>query len=162
QPYNLPTGDSSKTIYQQIQKDISSIKVDTIVLQNVDFIYINKSRQAKETRLFNIKLFFSDILIDSSTQFDQQRFLFAKNCLVSLKDYSINTSDSLYRFKIEGIEIATTARAMQLKTLTFQPRVSVKQFYEHLKHQQDRFEVSLKEASFTNINWWSILAEESF
>ncbi len=58
QPYNLDDKDSSKTVYEKIQKDISSIRLDTVILQNIDLIYKNRSHQNKETRLSNVKSFF--------------------------------------------------------------------------------------------------------
>jgi hypothetical protein len=161
QPYNVPEDDSSKTVFEKIKKDISKIQVDTIILNNIDFIYNNTSLH-KVTRLSNVKLFFSDILLDSLSQFDKQRFLFAKNCLISIKDYTVNTSDSLYRFKIGEIEIQTKNQAMQLKKLQFMPRVPVQAFYKKIKHQQDRFEVTTEQISFNKIDWWAIIGEESF
>lgn len=161
QPYNVPEDDSSKTVFEKIKKDISKIQVDTIILNNIDFIYNNTSLH-KVTRLSNVKLFFSDILLDSLSQFDKQRFLFAKNCLISIKDYTVNTSDSLYRFKIGEIEIQTKNQAMQLKKLQFMPRVPVQAFYKKIKHQQDRFEVTTEQISFNKVDWWAIIREESF
>lgn len=45
QPYNQPARDSVPSVYELIQKDIRSIKVDTIVLQNVDLIYTNRNQK---------------------------------------------------------------------------------------------------------------------
>jgi hypothetical protein len=162
QSYNKPDQDSSKSVYERISKDISSIKLDTLIIQNINLIYKNKTLDNKETRLSNVKLFFSDVLVDSSTQQDKERFMFAKNCLISLKDYILNTSDSLYRFKIADIEIQTRNEAMQLKKLQFTPRVPVQTYYQRIKHQQDRFEINVDQVSFKRVKWWAILAEESF
>lgn len=162
QPYNLPDVKETKSIFEKIQKDISKIQVDTIILNDIDFLYTNTSRNNKLTRFSNIKLFFSDILLDSTTQFDRNRFFFARNCLISIKDYTVNTSDSLYRFKIGEIEIQTKNEAMQLKKLQFVPRVPVQTFYKKVKHQQDRFEVTTEQISFNKVDWWAIIGEESF
>lgn len=162
QPYNLQDTVWAKNIYQQIQKDISSIKVDTLMLHNIDFIHKNLDKKNKETRLSNVKIIFSDILLDSSSQFDQERVLFAKSCLINLKDYSVNTSDSLYRFSIGEIDIQTKIKAMQLKKLQFEPRLSVNKFYHKVKHQQDRFQLSFDEVNFSRVDWWQMLSEESF
>ncbi len=161
QPYNLPDVKETKSIFEKIQKDILKIQVDTIILNDIDFLYTNTSRNNKLTRLSNVKLFFSDILLDSTTQFDRNRFFFATNCLISLKDYTVNTSDSLYRFKVGEIEIQTKNQAMQLKNLQFVPRVPVQTFYKKVKHQQDRFEVTTEQISFNEVDWWSIMGEES-
>lgn len=103
-----------------------------------------------------------DLLIDSSTQFDTDRFFFAKRALISLKKYTYNTPDSLYRFAVNDIDIKTNSRTMSLKQVSFQPRGSIERFYQVLKHQQDRFNLSIHEVTFQHIDWWSLLAEESF
>lgn len=160
QPYNIQD-DSVKTVYQQIRKDISGIKVDTIILQNIDFTYNNQSRN-KQTQLLNVNIFFTDILIDSSTQFDRQRFLFAKNCMISVKDYKSKTTDNLYGISIQDIQIRTARQAIKLSGLRFEPMLSEKKFYQRVRHQQDIFTMSIREINFTAVNWWAILAEESF
>lgn len=160
QPYNIQE-DSVKTVYQQIRKDISGIKVDTIILKNIDFTYTNQSRN-RQTRLSNVKIFFSDILIDSSTQFDRQRFLFAKNCIISVEDYKIKTTDGLYGMSIEDINIQTAGQAIQLSGIHFKPMLSEKKFYQQVRHQQDIFTLSIQKINFNTIHWWAILSEESF
>lgn len=161
QPYNVEA-DSSQTVYQQIHKNISSLQIDTIMLNNIDFIYLNRNRQNKQTRLSNVKLMFSDILIDSSTQYDYQRVLFAKQCLVSLKDYNMTTTDKLYRFSVDDIQIKTSVHAIKLQGIRFKPTLSAKNFYQRVRHQHDIFELFVEEVNFTAVNWWAILAEESF
>ncbi|MEJ7768226.1 MAG: hypothetical protein WKF89_10480 [Chitinophagaceae bacterium] len=161
QPYNVPDDEEPKTLYQQIQKDVSSIKVDTLILQNIDFIYKNTARKDKLTRLLNIKVVFADILIDSSTQADKERVLFAKSCLINLKDYTLSTSDSLYRLRVGEIDIQTLPKAMQLKKVQFLPRGTINNFYKKIGHQQDRFELSFDQVNFSRVEWWEMLAEES-
>jgi hypothetical protein len=160
QPYTLAE-DSSRTIFQQIQKDLNNIKIDSIILNEIDFVYKNVTKK-KEERLLNLKVFMQDFLIDSSTQFDQQRFLFAEKALITLKDYKMNTPDSLYRFSVGDLRIETNTRQMHLDEVTFKPRVSTAAFYKVVKHQKDKFDISVKGLKFTVLDWWSLLAEETF
>jgi hypothetical protein len=154
--------DSSQTIYSLIKNDINRINVDTIILQNIDFIFTNKDKKNKQTRLTDVKLFFAGILIDSTTQYDQQRFLYAEKSLISLKEYSLNTDDGLYRFGMKELEVNTQSNEMSLKGLKFQPLVSTASFYARLKHQQDKFDVDIGDIRLGRVNWWALLAEESF
>jgi hypothetical protein len=163
QPNNKPgTNDSSQTVYSLIKKDINRINVDTIILQNIDFIYTNKDKKNKQTRFTDVKLFFTGILVDSVTQYDQQRFLYAEKSLISLKDYTMNTDDGLYRFGIRELEINTHSSEMLLKNIKFKPLVSTAGFYAKLKHQQDKFDIDIHDVRIGQVNWWALLAEESF
>jgi hypothetical protein len=160
QPYKLAE-DSSRTIFQQIQKDLKNIRIDSIILNDIDFVYKNVTKK-KEERLLNVKVFMQRFLIDSATQFDQQRFLFAQEALITVKDYKLNTPDSLYRFSVGDVRIQTASKVMHLNEVKFQPRVSPPVFYRAVKHQKDRFDISVKELKFTIVDWWSLLAEEAF
>lgn len=162
QPYRLPAEDSTFTIFQRLKKDIRSVKVDTIILQNVDCIYTNRNKQDKQTRFSNVKLFFTDILLDSSTQYDKQRFLFAKNGYISMDNYALDTGDSLYRFSMDKLLIQTNKNAMQLHGVQLVPLLATDEFYERIRHQQDRVELSADAVHFENIDWWAMLAGESF
>ena len=160
QPYKLPE-DSSRTIFQHIQKELKNIRIDSIILNDIDLIYKNVTKK-KEERLLNVKVFMQRFLIDSATQFDQQRFLFAQEALITFKDYRLNTADSLYRFSVGDVQIQTASKMMRLEEVKFQPRVSPRVFYRAVKHQKDRFDITVKELKFTIVDWWSLLAEEAF
>ena len=160
--YNVSDeGDSSKTVYQLIQKDVKRIKIDSILLNNVSFIYTNRSRQDQQTRLLNVKLVFSDILMDSTTQFDRQRFFFTKTGLISLKDYAIKTGDSLYRITMQDIQIQTHTRSIQVSQLKFTPRLSRDKFYNRVKSSKDIYDVAIGQVNLLDIDWWTSIAEES-
>ena len=48
-----------------------------------------------------------NILIDSSTQFDQKRFLFAEEVRISVRILKARTEDSLYFLKCGSVNIST-------------------------------------------------------
>ena len=162
QPYNVgEENDSSRTIYQQIQKDIRRIKVDAVRLNDVDFIYTNKNRGNKQTRLLNINLLFTDILLDSTTQFDHGRFFFTKTGQINLKNYTLNTDDGLYQFSVRNIGIQTHTKEIQLSGLQLKPRLSKKNFYKQVKVSKDIYELAIGQVNLSEVDWWSSMAEES-
>ncbi len=161
QSYNVKGDDSSKTVYELIKKDISRIKVDTILLNNVDLQYINGDRQNRETRLENMKLFFADILIDSSTQYDHSRFFFSRTGLVSLNNYTQKTADSLYRLRIPSIKIRTHHKEIELDSLQFKARIPVRDFYKRVKVAKDYYDVLIKKIFLSDIDWWASMSDES-
>ncbi len=159
--YQTINTDSAKTVYEQISKDVSSIQLDTLLIRNIDFIYHNVSRN-KQTKFNKVNVIFTDFLLDSASQYDKDRFLYAKDCRINVKDYSFNSGDSLYRFKAGEIDVQTNSRTMEIKELSLKPRVKRKEFYQQKKHEADIFDVSIKDITIGNVQWWSLLAEESF
>ncbi|MBC8035185.1 MAG: hypothetical protein H7Y03_13630 [Chitinophagaceae bacterium] len=161
QSYNIKD-DSSKTLYEQISKDIDKIKIDTILLRNVVFTYYNRKKNDKKTRFENVNIVFTGMLVDSTTQFDQNRFLFAEDCRISLKDYSIKTGNNLYLFSAGDLQIRTRDKAMDIKDISLKPQFNNNEFYKRVKRQEDIFNISIASLRFDKVEWWSLLGEESF
>lgn len=161
QPYNR-LSDSTKTLYQQISKDVGKIKVDTLLVRNANFTHYNRRLNDKSFHFENVNFIFTDLLLDSTTQFDQSRFLYAKDCRISIKDFAINTSDSLYRLTAGELQIRTRDKVMEAKKLTMRPRLNRKSFYNNINHQQDIFTIEIEKLDFDKVEWWSLLGEESF
>jgi hypothetical protein len=160
--YPSPNEDSAKTVYEQISKDVSSIQLDTLLIKNIDFTYHNLSRNNKQTKFNKVNVVFTEFLLDSTSQYDKSRFLYAKDCRINVKDYIFNSSDSLYRLKAGEIDVQTNSQTMEVKKLRLSPRVKRKQFYEQKKHEADIFNVDINDITIKNVQWWSLLAEESF
>ncbi|MBC8034669.1 MAG: hypothetical protein H7Y03_11015 [Chitinophagaceae bacterium] len=161
QPYNIPA-DSNKTIYQQISKDISSIKVDTILVRNVGFTHYNRLKKDKKSQLKNVNLVFTGLLMDSTTQYDKDRFLYAEDCRISVQDYTINTSDNLYRFSAAMLQIKTRDQVMEMDSISLKPVLNRADFYKKVGFQKDIFDIKIAKMGFNKVEWWSLLAEESF
>jgi hypothetical protein len=160
--YPSPNEDSSKTVYEQISKDVSSIQLDTLLIKNIDFTYHNLSRNNKQTKFKKVNVVFTGFLLDSTSQYDKDRFLYAKDCRINVKDYDFNSSDSLYQLRAGEIDVQTNSKTMEVKKLRLKPRVKRKQFYEQKKHEADIFNVDINDITIENVQWWSLLAEESF
>lgn len=161
QAYNVPS-DSARTLYQQISNDVKRIRIDTLLIRDAAFTHYNRRLNNKKMNLPKVNFIFTGLLMDSSTQFDQSRFLYAEDCRISVKDYTINTSDSLYRFTAGDLEIRTRDQLMEMRKLTLKPRLSHQDFYRRIKHQQDIFSISMEKLDFARVAWWSLLAQESF
>ncbi|HEY6437048.1 MAG TPA: hypothetical protein VIY47_10695, partial [Ignavibacteriaceae bacterium] len=160
--YASPNEDSAKTVYEQISKDVSSIQLDTLLIKNIDFTYHNLSRNNKQTKFNKVNVVFTGFLLDSASQYDKSRFLYAKDCRINVKDYAFNSGDSLYRLKAGEIDVQTNSKTMEIKKLRLSPRVKRKEFYEQKQHEADIFNVDINDITIENVQWWSLLAEESF
>jgi hypothetical protein len=57
------------------------------------------------TKFNDITIRMNDILIDSSTQYDASRFLFAKHAVLETRNYTFPTPDSLYYVKLGKISL---------------------------------------------------------
>jgi hypothetical protein len=74
----------------------------------------------------------NDILIDSSTQYDNKRFLFAKHALIETSNYSFATPDSLYFVKLGKLSLVGEKHEVTISNAELQPRGSRQEFVKKL------------------------------
>ena len=122
QPYNSLK--STKSPYQIISKFVKSFSVNKIVFHNINFTYYNQSKSNKPnvSKIENLDLEVSDLLIDSTSDKDKKRFYYTKECVFSLKKVQIPTQDSLNTIKIKELLFSTKTRSLSVKHLVVQPR----------------------------------------
>jgi hypothetical protein len=152
--------DTSKTVFQRLQNKVSSIKVDTIRIEDASFTYDNRTKK-KTSKIDKLSFLATDFLIAENTQNDTTRFLFSKNCRIRVREYSLQTPDSLYSFKFEDLAIDASKKIMVIDKIRFAPRVSAAVFYKKIGHQQDRFSLAINRVTIQDIGWWSMLGDES-
>jgi hypothetical protein len=150
--------DSTSTFYQRLMKQMKHIGIDRIIIQGGTFVNHNK-KENKTSKFNNIAIRLSGVLIDSSTQYDRTRFLFAKQAELSMENFSQPTSNNLYDFKIGTVSVSATSRVLTAKNILLQPRYSKKEFQSKIKSMKERYAISLPSVQFRDIDWWQLLNE---
>lgn len=150
-----------KTPYQLISKVFKTLRIDSVILKDIDFTYINKSNpKVKKTALRNLNISVSDIFIDSLSAKDASRFYYTKNVEVRLKDYKLATPDSLYFVKADELFFSTRERRVQLNKVAFTPRLNKNKFYKKVGYAKDRFDISFKQIDLMRIDLQKFLREQ--
>jgi hypothetical protein len=76
-PYNLEEKDTL-TLYEQINKALNSVAIGAINVTNATVISHRPGKKAVPTKYAGLNVALRQLLIDSATQFDKNRFLFEK------------------------------------------------------------------------------------
>ncbi|MEP6700185.1 MAG: hypothetical protein ABJA85_02670, partial [Bacteroidota bacterium] len=154
------------TLYEKIRKQFKKISIKEIALDQGTIIIHDISKN-KISTINDLTIRMNDLLIDSSTQNDKSRFLFAKDAAITTTNYIARSSDSLYFFKFGSIRISTAANNMILQNIKMEPRLSKQQFEAKLSSRKIFYNVSIPEITLSGIDWWqlangqSILAKEA-
>ncbi len=159
--YHYKLKDTS-SLYSRISKGLGHVKVENLVITKMDFIYNNIAKKNKVTKFGNVSMDFRDIDIDSATQFDTSRFLYAKDANIFLNNYSIKTADSLYIFSVDSVALHAATGNMDLTGVQFKPRGKKENFSSKLKYYQDRYDINISTILFKNSDWYQLLSEEGF
>ena len=150
----------TKTLYQRLMKQMKHIGIGKLIIHNGTLVSHNPGKN-KSNKFRNITVNLGNILIDSTTQFDRNRFLFAKDAELTLKDYSVTTSNNLYSFKVGTISIQATRQLLVAKNIVLQPRYNKAQFQKQISAQKERYKISIPSIEFKTSNWWNLINNET-
>jgi len=150
------------SLYQKIKGQMNSIGIGHINVDKGTLIMYDGSHPKNVTKLHLINIHVNDLLVDSSTQFDASRVLFAKELNIEAKDYMIATADSLYYFKTSAISISAAQHRIILQDVEMKPRGTKEQFQSKLKYQKEMFHLFLKRVEFNSVDWWSLMNRDKF
>jgi hypothetical protein len=151
------------TLYSRIQKSLGHFSLKDLSVSNMNFVDHNlQQEQAKITTFKNVSLKFGDIEIDSSTQYDTTRFLYAKHAAIYVPGYTYRTSDSLYFIKADTLILHASEKLIDMQGLALVPRYNKQDFSKQLKFYKDRYDVKFARATFKNVDWYRLFLGEGF
>jgi hypothetical protein len=136
------------------------IGIGKVIIQNGTFIHHNLEKN-KNTKFNDIAINLTNIVIDSTTQFDKKRFLFAKDAELTLKNYVVPTSNNLYTFKVGIISIKATQQLLVARNISLNPHYNKQEFQNHIQTQKERFDISIPSVEFQNTDWWNLINNET-
>ena len=150
------------SLYQKIKGQMNSIGIGQINIEKGTLVVYNDSRKKNVTKLSHVNIHINDLLVDSTTQYDASRVLFAKELNIDAKDYLVATPDSLYYFKTNAVSIIAAQHKLVLHDVEMKPRGTKEQFQSKLKYQKEMFHLLLKRVEFNNVDWWSLMDRDKF
>lgn len=147
------------SFYQRIRNELGSFELKKLLLRNLDLTYHNMQNKVQSS-FKDLFIEFDSILVNSETQFDTTRFLYAKDATISLKDFMHKTADSIYTLKLDSIAIKAARNIVTIKNLQLAPRVTKAEYRKIMKVRKDRYSINVNDIVLDNINWWRFLADE--
>jgi hypothetical protein len=152
---------TAKSPYQIISKFVKSFSVNKIVFQNINFTYHNQAKPNKShiSKVENLDLEISDLLIDSTSDKDKQRFYYTKECVFSLKKVQIPSQDSLNTIKVNELLFSTKTRSLSVKHLVVQPRFKEMEYSVHT-NGDDRIGIIFDDIKLEEINIEKLFKEK--
>jgi hypothetical protein len=149
------------SLYERLKGQMKKIAVGNISITEGTFINHDLSRN-KTSKFNDVSVLINDLLIDSTTQSDSKRFLFAKTVTFNTKNYSIRTADSLYFFKAGDVSISGNQNKIILKNIELKPRLSKQQFESRLKFRKEMYSMSINKIILNDVDWQAMVTNEKF
>ena len=161
-PYNKEANkkNDSLTLYQRLMGELKKIIIDSITIKHGTFVIHDGEQHKRPTKFNDITVKMNDILIDSSTQYDNKRFLFAKHTLIETTDYSFATPDSLYFVKLGKLSLIGEKHEVTISDAELQPRGSRPEFEKKLHSRDEMYHVVMPKIIFSGLDWWQLINKE--
>lgn len=160
QPYNAAKREAAKheSLFSKLKGQIDRIAIDSISVGSHMVIDFNGGVQ---NTFKEVSMLLSNILVDSSAERDNSRFLFAK--AMSLKAGSINipVGNGQYDLSIGDIAIAGEKREVHMRQFALHPRGGKEVFARQQKTQKSVYTVDAPLVVLRKANWWAAIHGES-
>jgi hypothetical protein len=150
----------SLTLYQRLMGQMKSIAITAINITHGTLIIHDVEQPRHITKFNDITIRMNDILIDSSTQYDASRFLFAKHAVLETRNYTFPTPDSLYYVKLGRISLTGEKHEVTVLNAQLQHRGSLQEFEKKLHGRDEMYDVTLPKVVLHNVNWWQLVNRE--
>ncbi len=150
----------SLTLYQRLTGELKKIIIGSITIKHGTLVIHDGEQRNQPTTFNDITVKLNDILIDSSTQYDNKRFLFAKHALIETTNYSFATADSRYFIKLGKLSLAGEKHEVTISNAALQPRSNKQEFEKKLKSRDEMYHVVIPKIIFSNFNWWQLVNRE--
>ena len=151
----------TSTLYQKLMKQMKRISIDEILVQHGIWINHNFRQKSQPINPGDIEIRMHHILIDSSTQFDKERFLFAEEARITVRNLKGRTEDSLYVLNCGSINISTRENSITALDISVVPRYTRKEFESKLSARKYMFKLNIPKLTLSRISWWQIMNGKS-
>ena len=146
-------------LYQRIMEEMKSIVVKNLLVDEGRLTY-HPYHKNKAIRLNHFALRLNQIKIDSTSTRNNDRFLFAKSGVLSIKNYEGTTADQLYLLKIKKLTFATPEKMITLNDISLSSKYTKQELRKRLKHRQEQYDLSVPKVSIKNVEWDKLISEE--
>lgn len=132
-----------RSFYESVSRSIRHFRVGEIELANttLHFTQIREDSSRKITKLANLDVVLRNLAIDSISQNDLTRVLYAQDFTVGLRKWEYRTPDSLYWLRLTDVSFNAVSKQLTVARFELDPRYSKAQFDKRIGTQKDRFQL---------------------
>jgi hypothetical protein len=139
QPDTVKTGTN---LYQKISKSLESVHIRSIKVLNADFDYIRGENGTVLNAVKQLNVSITDVLIDSVSQHDKERFYYSKDVAFELIGYKSLSKDKMYTINVDTLTGFANKGDFRLKGVQMIPMYPDLTFSRKYKTQRDRYDLN--------------------
>ncbi|HEX5025517.1 MAG TPA: hypothetical protein VFV68_09600 [Agriterribacter sp.] len=162
--YTQEGKDSSKRVppnevYKQILGELQMIKMDTLLITGAQIITRVMQSGKQKLEILDAHLELRQVLIDSTSNLDSSRMLFAKHLDVFCAKMEWTSANQLYNYSIEEVEMHSDQEQIKVGSFKVIPTLGEEKFTAKVGIQADRYDLDFRDIRLQSINFPQLLNE---
>jgi hypothetical protein len=119
-----------KPLYEKIKDNLKKIQVRAVNLNDIDFKYTQVQKGVyQDFEVKKVKVRIDDVLIDSTSEHDRQRFYHTKMIDIEVPGFTYKTPDGFYKVNFDQLKINSKNRNVLLTKVAYQPTLNKAAYY---------------------------------
>ncbi|MEI9807041.1 MAG: hypothetical protein WDO16_03675 [Bacteroidota bacterium] len=148
-----------KEIYEQILGNLNLIKVDSVIISGAEIVTKNLKSGKTFVHFLNTSILLVDVAVDSTSEADTTRLLFAKEVNLDCAKFSWQSRDKLYNYEVDSIAFRSAAKTVSIKNLLVIPLLTESAFSRNTAVQIDRLDCAIRHVQFKNADFYGLANE---
>lgn len=152
---NVPTAE----IYKQILGGLEFIKLDSVIISNAEIITRNLQSGKTLVRFLNTTISLYDLSIDSTSEADTTRLLYAREVNLDCQKFTWQSADKRYNYQVDSISFRSASSDVSIDKFFIIPNLNEAAFAKSVPYQTDRFDIALRNIRLRNTDFYSLFNE---
>ncbi len=134
-------------------KGINGLKIELLNINRGEFDIIDYKTNKKIIVNDNIDILVRNITLLKSKYNDDYLYPEFENASLTIENNTIKTGNKLYELGFETLNINFKGKFLEVKNFRYKPNYSKKQFSKHIKWQQERYDIKVKDILVSDIDF---------
>jgi len=152
-----------KSPYAMISKNLKEFSINNIYFIDASFKYINKNiKNSMPFAIDDLNITLKDLLVDSTSIDDPDRFYLLKDVIINLKDYTYPTPDKMYNIKLNQLDFKASTGNLRVNKFEVEPLYDEMKFGQVAGYAKDRFQTQMRDILVNGIDLPLYISKQEF
>lgn len=158
---SVDTTTQQRSFYEAVNKNIRHFSIGRVYMDKIKltFTRIGKDSSKVISKLDDVGVNIRGLQIDSLSQSDPTRFLYARAFDVSLEKWDHRTPDSLYWLHVKKVTYHATDEVLDVGEVELKPRYNRADFDKQIKTQKDMFQLVFRNINLEGLSRFDLLRQ---
>lgn len=132
---------------------LQELRVERVLLHDIDFTFAKMQDSTENRYRFqNVSIQMEDVLIDSTSVKDSERFYYTGSIAVNMGAYELAIPNSYYAIGFDSLYIRTKERRLVVEGLRYGPDMSRQEFYQTLGYAKEMVQLYFGVVDFRGLD----------